>query len=125
MSKATFDAIFDRYTKAVTAGDVDGILSIYAPEPSVEIPVGGPLHDGMEAVERFYRDNELAERLAIAGTACVAGREAAIPLTAWVRQGDTLLEVDVIDVAKIDEAGRVLSMRAFFDLEGARTVDEG
>lgn len=125
MSKATFDEIFDRYTKAVTATDVDRILSIYAPECAVEIPVGGPVHDGFDAVERFYRENELAERLEIAGTACVAGREAAIPLTAYVRQDGRLLEVDVIDVAKIDEAGRVVSMRAFFDLEGARVVDEG
>ena len=55
--------------------------------------------------------------------ACVAGREAAIPLTAHVRQDGQLLEIDVIDVAEIDEQGRVLSMRAFFDLEGARRID--
>jgi hypothetical protein len=53
----------------------------------------------------------------------VAGLEAAVPLIARVRQGGHLLELDVIDVAEIDEEGRVLNMRAFFDLEGARVLE--
>ncbi len=123
MSKEDFDALFDRYTKAVTATDVAGIVSIYAPKASIQIPVGGPIIEGIDAIRAFYRDNELAESLAVAGPACVAGLEAAVPLLARVRQGGRLLELDVIDVAEIDAEGRVLSMRAFFDLEGARVVD--
>jgi len=59
----------------------------------------------------------------VAGALCVAGLEAAVPLIATVRQGERLLELDVIDVAEIDTEGRVLSMRAFFDLEGARVLE--
>ncbi|MBJ22635.1 MAG: hypothetical protein GY910_27000 [bacterium] len=123
MSKAIFDALFERYTKAVTATDVEAIVSVYAPEARIQIPVGGPIIDGIDAIHAFYRDNELAESLRIAGPACVAGFEAAVPLIARVRQGGRLLELDVIDVAEIDIEGRVLSMRAFFDLEGARVLD--
>ncbi|HPG27218.1 MAG: nuclear transport factor 2 family protein [Spirochaetaceae bacterium] len=122
MSKAVFDDLFARYTAAVTATDVDAIVGLYAPNAKIQIPVGGPVHDGIDAIRAFYRDNELAESLAVAGPACVAGREAAVPLIARVRQGGRLLELDVIDVAEIDEAGNVLSMRAFFDLEGARVL---
>ncbi len=122
MSKAVFDALFEKYTSAVTATDVDRILSIYADTAQIEIPVGGPVHDGIEAIHAFYRDNELAESLTVAGPACVAGLEAAVPLIAVVRQGGQRLELDVIDVARIDEAGQVLGMRAFFDLEGARAL---
>ncbi len=121
--KAVFEAIFEKYTRAVTATDVDAILSIYAPDARIEIPVGGPVHDGIDAVRAFYRDNELAESLAVAGPVCVAGSEAAVPLLARVRQAGRLLELDVIDVAEIDGAGRVCSMRAFFDLEGARELE--
>ena len=124
MSKATFDALFEKYTRAVTATDVAEIVSIYAPEAKIQIPVGGPVHDGIEAIHAFYRDNELAESLTVAGPACVAGLEAAVPLIARVRQGGKLLEIDVIDVCEIDEQGRVLSMRAFFDLQGARVLEE-
>ena len=122
MSKATFDALFEKYTKAVTATDVETIVSIYAPEAKIQIPVGGPVHDGIDAINAFYRENELAESLEVAGPACVAGLEAAVPLRAVVVQDGRRLELDVIDVAEIDEAGRVLSMRAFFDLEGAREL---
>lgn len=122
MSKAIFDALFEKYTKAVTATDVDTIVSIYAPEAKIQIPVGGPVHDGIEAINRFYRENELAESLEVTGPACVAGLEAAIPLRAVVVQDGRRLELDVIDVAEIDDEGRVLGMRAFFDLEGAREL---
>ena len=123
MSKAIFDALFEKYTSAVTATDVDAIVSIYASEARIQIPVGGPVIEGIEAIQAFYRDNELAESLAVAGALCVAGLEAAVPLIATVRQGERLLELDVIDVAEIDTEGRVLSMRAFFDLEGARVLE--
>ena len=122
MSKVIFDALFQKYTRAVTRTDVDEIVSIYAPEARIQIPVGSPWHEGIDAINVFYRENELAESLAIAGPACVAGLEAAVPLLARIRQEDRLVEIDVVDVAEIDAAGRVLSMRAFFDLEGARVV---
>ncbi len=123
MSKAIFDALFEKYTSAVTATDVDAIVSIYASEARIQIPVGGPVFEGIDAIQAFYRENELAESLVVAGALCVAGLEAAVPLIATVRQGERLLELDVIDVAEIDTEGRVLSMRAFFDLEGARVLE--
>lgn len=122
MSKKTFDELFERYTAAVTATDVDAIIRLYATNASIEIPVGGPLRSGSEAIETFYRDNELAESLTVVGPACVAGREAAVPMIARVRRDGVLTELDVIDVAIIDEAGQILSMRAFFDLEGGRIL---
>ena len=76
-----------RYADFVTAGDVDGILSLYAADARIEIPVGGPIHEGIDAVRAFYRDNELAKRLEITGNPCVAGREAAVPMRAVVARG--------------------------------------
>lgn len=124
MSKARFDDLFARYTDAVTRTDVEAIVGLYAPNAKIQIPVGGPVHDGIDAIRAFYRDNELAEALKVSGPACVAGLEAAVPLIAHVRRDGRLLELDVIDVAEIDEQGRVLSMRAFFDLDGARVLPE-
>ena len=80
--------------------------------------------EGIEAVRAFYRDNELAKRLEITGNACVAGREAAVPMRAIVAQGGQLLELDVIDVAAVNEAGKLTRLRAFFDLDGARPLEQ-
>jgi hypothetical protein len=81
------------------------------------------VHRGIDAVRAFYRDNELAKRLEITGAACVAGREAAVPMRAVVEQEGQLLELDVIDVASVDDECRLTRMRAFFDLAGARPID--
>jgi len=116
--------VLTRYAGFVTAGDVEGILSLYADEATIEIPVGGPVHRGIDAIRTFYRDNELAKRLEITGNPCVAGQEAAVPMRAVVAQDGQLLELDVIDVAAIDDDGRLTRLRAFFDLAGARPLAE-
>ncbi len=114
--------VFRRYAKCVSANDVEGIVSLYAPNASIQIPVGGPVHAGLDAILAFYRDNELARKLEITGPACVAGREGAVPMCATIARDGELLEVDVIDVAEIDERGRFVRLRAFFDLAGARKL---
>lgn len=114
--------VFRRYAAFVSANDVDGIVSLYAPTASIQIPVGGPVHAGIERVRAFYRDNELARKLEITGPACIAGREGAVPMCATIARDGELMQVDVIDVAEIDEAGRFVKLRAFFDLAGARKL---
>lgn len=114
--------VFRRYAAFVSANDVDGIVSLYAPNASIQIPVGGPVHAGIDQVRAFYRDNELARKLEITGPACIAGREGAVPMCATIARDGELMEVDVIDVAEIDDAGRFLKLRAFFDLDGARKL---
>ena len=111
--------VFARYAACVTAKDIDGIVGLYADDAAIEIPVGGPVHRGIAAIRAFYRDNELAERLEIVGRTCLAGREGAVPMRARIRRDGRMLEIDVIDVAAIDEHGRLTKLRAFFDLEGA------
>ena len=114
--------IFQCYAAFISAGNVEGILSLYAPNASVQIPVGGPVHNGIDAVRAFYRDNELARKLEITGPTCVAGREGAVPMRATIARDGDLMEVDVIDVAELDEQGRLVRLRAFFDLGGARKI---
>ena len=114
--------VFQRYAAFISAGNVEGILSLYAPNASVQIPVGGPVHDGIDAVRAFYRDNELARKVEITGPACVAGLEGAVPMRATIARDGDLMEVDVIDVAELDEQGRLVRLRAFFDLGGARKI---
>jgi steroid delta-isomerase len=111
-----------RYAACVSAGDVEGIVGLYAPDASIEIPVGGKVHRGIAAIRAFYTDNELAERLEITGRACVAGREAAVPMRARIARDGRRFELDVIDVAAVDDQGRITSLRAFFDLAGARPL---
>jgi steroid delta-isomerase len=108
--------VLERYAAFVSAGDVDGIVSLYAPDATIEIPVGGPVHRGIDAIRAFYRDNELAQSLAVTGPACAAGSEAAVAMRARIVRADRTVDIDVIDVASIDDEGRITRLRAFFDL---------
>jgi steroid delta-isomerase len=114
--------VFARYAACVTAGDVDGILSLYAPNARIQIPAGSLVREGIDAVRAFYRDNELAQKLEITGPVCAVGREGAVSMRARIALGGRLFELDVIDVAEIDEQGRLVQLRAFFDLLGARPL---
>lgn len=114
--------LFRRYAACVSANDVAGIVALYAPTATIQIPANGPVHAGIEQVRAFYRDNELARKLEITGPVCLAGREGAVPMRATIARDGGLLEVDVVDVAEIDADGRFLRLRAFFDLTGARRI---
>lgn len=116
----TIPELLQAYADFISAGDKEGILSLYAPDGSCEIPVGGPVHRGIEAIRAFYTKNELAQQVRITGACCVAGREAAVPMKARIRRDGRILELDVIDVVEVDESGRFKRLRAFFDLAGAR-----
>jgi len=112
--------LLQRYADYISAGDKEGIVSLYAPDASCEIPVGGPVHRGIDAIRKFYVNNELAQQVRIVGACCVAGREAAVPMRARIARDGQVLELDVIDVVEVDESGRFKRLRAFFDLAGAR-----
>ena len=123
MSARPLAETFQRYVDFVSAGDVEGILSLYAPDATIQIPVGGPVHEGIDAIRAFYADNELAQQLELAGNPCVAGHEGAVAMRAIVARDGQRMELDVVDVGSVDAQGRLTSMRAFFDLEGARALD--
>jgi steroid delta-isomerase len=116
-------ALLRRYAECISAGDKAGIVALYADDATAEIPVGGPVHRGIDAIRAFYFGNDLAERVELSGPVCVAGREAAVPMRAVVERDGGLVEIDVIDVVEVDGSGRFKRLRAFFDLAGARRLD--
>jgi steroid delta-isomerase len=113
-----------RYAACISAGDKRGIVALYADDATAEIPVGGPVHRGIDAIRAFYVGNTLAERVEISGAICIAGNEAAAPMRAVIERDGGRVEIDVIDVVEVDPAThRIKKLRAFFDLAGARRVD--
>lgn len=114
--------VMERYAAAVSAGDKEAILSCYAPDGSCQIPVGGPVHEGIDAIRAFYEGNELAETLVLTGPVRVAGQEAAAPMVAKVCFDGVDYELDVVDVAVFNDDGLLASLRAFYSLEELRAV---
>ncbi len=49
----------EQHVASVSAGDVEAILSLYAEDGSCQVPVGGPVYEGIDAVRAFYSLNDL------------------------------------------------------------------
>lgn len=115
---ATIRAAVDAYCAAFTAGDQSAYVALFAPDAWIEDPVGTPRHEGSEAIGGFFaQSSSMAEsiELRLTGPVRAAAGECAFPMQARpVIGGDTYV-VDIIDVMTFDDAGKITTMRAFWD----------
>lgn len=110
----------ERYIASVSAGDVDRVVSLFAPDATVEDPVGSERIQGHEAIRAFYlRATKMKIKLHPTGPIRIAGSEAAFPFQV---RGETpaKMEIDVIDVFRFDDEGLISEMRAYWGKENMR-----
>ncbi len=110
------------YIHALNAGNLDAIVGLYADDATLEDPVGSDLIEGIEGVRTFY-SNALAMgiKAKLSGQVRVAGMEAAFPFDITV-PGEAAMHINVIDIFRFNEAGKVVSMRAYW---GAENCSDG
>lgn len=127
-SPAKMRATLDRYLDRVAGNDVDSVLALFSDEVSVEDPVGGPpgTHAvGRDAVERFFRSgfSRSHPKPTRTGPIRTSGEhEAAMPFVLRLELKGQRVEIDVIDVVRFDDDGRIISLRAFWNFDDARTI---
>ncbi|MCP1648170.1 nuclear transport factor 2 family protein [Pseudomonas nitroreducens] len=106
-----------RYVELVDAGDIDGILALYADDAVVEDPVGSPAQVGIEAIASFYREGlgrtevsaQLTGPVRVTGNGC-----GAMPFRVDLNWNGTPCSLHVIDVMEFDEQGLIRSMKAYW-----------
>ena len=124
---ATIRATVDAYCAAFTAGDRAAYVGLFADAAWIEDPVGTPRNEGHEAIGGFFdQSSSLAESIELrrTGPVRVAAGEAAFPMQARPTIGGTTLCVDIIDVMTFDDAGKITTMRAFWDPAEMRPADD-
>ncbi|WP_418061454.1 nuclear transport factor 2 family protein [Pimelobacter simplex] len=111
---AEVKAAVARYLDAVAGGSPAAIAALYAPDATLEDPVGADLVRGRAAIEEFYGalagakvSTELLAVRAIAG-------QAAFSFRVTTDAGDQQYVVEPIDVMTFDADGQITSMRAFW-----------
>jgi steroid delta-isomerase len=118
-----------RSVTAVESGDCDGWLALFADDGVVQDPIGpspldpsGAGHRGKEAIAAFW-DNVIAQgqiefdvRESYAG-----GNECAnvATITTTFPSGDKAI-VDVVSTYRIDDAGQLAALRAFWEFDAMR-----
>lgn len=111
-------AVVTRYMEAMSANDKEGYVALFAPDATIEDPVGTEVHTGHDEIRAFWdMVHTLSSSITLVptGPPRVAGREVAFPMQAISEVGGSKLVVDIIDVFALDDECRITSMRAFWD----------
>ena len=117
-------AVYDRYPELFCKGDVDGIVDLYAPDATIEDPIGSELHVGHEAIRAFYATSAGTVTLKRKGPVCIAGNEAATLIAIIMGEGADRKALDIVSTMVFDEAGRIASMRAYWRFEDLRPATD-
>lgn len=110
-------ASMQRYVELVDAGDIDGILALYAEDATVEDPVGQPPFRGIGAISEFYRQGLGRMKVSAALTGPVRATHngcGAMPFRVDLTWDGRDCSLQVIDVMEFDEQGLIRSMKAFW-----------
>lgn len=123
---AAIRATVDRYVEAFSAGDRDGWIDQFAPDATLEDPVGSDVRHGHEGIGEFWDMlvgmTEGAE-MRRTGPVRVAAGEAAWPFQIRTKVGEDQMVLDVIDVMTFTDEAKIASMRAFWAFEDMRPED--
>ena len=104
----------NRYITLLGDGDVDGLVSLYADDATVEDPVGGEVHIGGQAIKGFYSAVANVDRSAELVSLRVAGNEAAFHFRLIVAAGDNKIRIEPIDTMVFNDEGKVTAMKAYW-----------
>lgn len=103
------------YVDAFDKGDPELAVALFAADATIEDPIGTPLKIGHDAIREFYTGSIAAgAKLVLEGPIRIAGECAAFPFSARLKMGGNDMQVDVIDIFKFNEAGKVVEMKAYF-----------
>ncbi|MEV6275045.1 nuclear transport factor 2 family protein [Nocardia sp. NPDC051832] len=111
--------VVEQYVKLVGSGPTEDIVQLYAPDATVEDPIGTEPRQGHDAIREFYdvianldRATELH-----AETVRIAGNHAAFMFSLVTKFGDQKFTLAPIDVMEFDDAGKIIRMRAYWSQE--------
>ncbi|CAM3408823.1 nuclear transport factor 2 family protein [Nocardioides dubius] len=111
-------AIVEQYLKLVSSGTADEIMALYAPDGTLEDPVGTEPKVGREEIGAFYRSFESMEistnlrEVRASGDAAVA-----FAFDVVTKLPDSAMKVSAIEVMTFDDAGLITSMKAYWSPE--------
>ncbi len=112
----------DSYIAAITAGDLEAVMALYAENATVEDPVGGgTVHEGTAAIREFYASVVALEIEGEVFEARVCGNDLLFNFEITTHFGpDSKATINVWDLMVHDEQGKIRSMRAYWTPENMR-----
>lgn len=109
----------DTYVSSLIAGDLEGVMGLYAENATVEDPVGGgTIHDGAAAIREFYASVVALKIDAKVLETRVCGNDLLFNFEITTHfDGGSKATINVWDLMTHDDQGKVTSMRAYWTPE--------
>ncbi|MEN3976672.1 nuclear transport factor 2 family protein [Emcibacter sp. SYSU 3D8] len=125
---AHMHGIFDRYRDLMGAGDVDGIVALFAPDARWEEPVGSAPSIGHDAIRARYTAALGASGGSISmrpeGAARVAGNRALACSIARVSADGQPLDVESANVITCNDEGLITEMLVYVGLSSFKPAKD-
>ncbi|HSB96088.1 MAG TPA: nuclear transport factor 2 family protein [Spongiibacteraceae bacterium] len=106
--------VFQNYVDAMSAGDVETIVSMYAPDAVVQDPVGSPAVVGHAAIREFYAvAAPQVDHMILDGNPRIHLNTGAAPMRCFPKEPQGFC-VEIVDVMVFNEQGKITSMTAYW-----------
>jgi steroid delta-isomerase len=114
-SEASMKAVLQAYLDNFNAGNLDGLIGLFADDANVEDPVGAPSHNGKTEIRAFYAD-ALKNGALLSLSAPIRGSHGNAAAMAFEAKVGPLT-IRIVDVMTFNEAGKITTMKAYFGPE--------
>jgi steroid delta-isomerase len=104
----------NRYLELVAKGTADDILTLYAPDATIEDPIGSDVRRGHDAIREFYAAFQDAKKETELAELRVGDHEAAFLWHLTLDAGESRSRISPISTMTFDEDAKITSMRAFW-----------
>ncbi len=119
----------DAYIAALDAGDLKGLLALFAPDATVYSPLYGSFPAPVFYKEMFAKSgNSKGTLLGVLGRGQTVGKR---PLMAfwfrfdWILASGKHAPFDVVDLCELDDEGRIVKLNIVYDTATVRPLLEG
>lgn len=114
--------VFQTYVDSMTNGDVDTIVSLYAPDAVVADPVGSPAVKGHAAIREFYAAAApQVDHMILDGNPRIHQNWGAAPMRCFPKSPEGFC-VEIVDVMTFNDEGKITSMTAYWGETNFRPV---
>jgi len=111
----TMLALVHAYVDGFERGDLDALVSLFAPDATVEDPVGTSPKAGLDEIRAFYAMSvATGAKLELLGEPRCAANYVAFPFAVKLEWQGKRQVIEVIDTFRINDDGKITEMRAFF-----------
>lgn len=116
--------VMQSYINYLNTQDAEGISNLYADNAVIIDPIGAEPITGNESIKNFVKEGLSAMKKAelVAPIRTSPGNSAAMAFTIHMDFGEHEVEIQVIDVMKFDEAGKVVELNAYWGKDDVKMI---